>query len=59
MLLKFEKKVNCKYILYFVYYSVFFYLGAVFTGAEAIKMGLADELYTVKEQSIREAIGVS
>ena len=45
--------------LYFVFHSVFLYLGAIFTGADAIKMGLADELYTVKEQSIRDAIGVS
>lgn len=31
--------------------------GAVFTGVEAIELGLADHLYTVKEQTIREAIG--
>ncbi len=31
----------------------------MFTGVEAIDLGLADKLYSVKEHSIREAIGVS
>ena len=31
----------------------------MFTGVEAIDLGLADTLYSVKEHSIREAIGVN